>query len=345
MTFQPGAVLYSILGARPEDVEVPHQDSRAPTTSDILYPVGKRWIYGTANAEYTLTSRTSFNGATTANWTLLGQAAGSLGSLTTQDLTVVTPTSGTIIFNGATNQLTTTGSNTPGTVTVSLVTAVVAPGSLTTTTTLASGTTLTAGSSLSVTTSAVIGTTLTATGGLTTLAALTQAGIALINTTGSAATTIGTGGTGAVNIGNATGNTAITGSLTATTTLTATLGNITATTGNFVSVAAGNGLLFNATTATGAASGPVVLNVRAGAVTFTSVSIAANADLTLTITNSQITGSSTQVLYSMQGATTGSALSVKSVTNSAGSSAIVVTNGVGATTTTANITLTFLVVN
>lgn len=129
------------------------------------------------------------------------------------------------------------------------------------------------------------------------------------------------------------------------TTLTATLGNITATNGNFVSSTAGKGLSFNANTATGAAASPIVINSRAGQAIFTSVSIAAAADLTLTITNSEITASTTQVIYSISGATTGSALSIKSVTNSTGSSAIVVTNGTGATTTTANITVNFIVVN
>lgn len=141
------------------------------------------------------------------------------------------------------------------------------------------------------------------------------------------------------------GTVAAVSTITAGTTLTATLGNITATNGNIVASTAGTGLQFNANTATGAAASPIVLNSRAGAAVFTSVSIAAAADLTLTITNSAITGASTQVIYSMSGATTGSALSIKSVTNSAGSSAIVVTNGTGATTTTADITLTFIVVN
>lgn len=170
-------------------------------------------------------------------------------------------------------------------------------------------------------------------------------GTTTINTTGSATTTIGTGGTGAVAIGNATGNTAVTGALSTTTTLTATLGNITATNGNFVGSTAGTGLQFNANTATGAAASPIVINSRAGQAIFTSVSIAAAADLTLTITNSAITASTTQVIYSMSGSTTGSALSIKSVTNSSGSSAIVVTNGTGATTSTSNITLNFIVVN
>ena len=135
------------------------------------------------------------------------------------------------------------------------------------------------------------------------------------------------------------------GSLTTTTTLTATLGAITATNGNFVGSTAGTGFLFNSPTASGAAASPVVVNGRTGAAVFTSVSIAAAADLTLTITNSAITGSSTQVIYSLSGATTGSALSIKSVTNSSGSSAVVVTNGTGATTNTSNITLTFIVLN
>jgi len=121
-------------------------------------------------------------------------------------------------------------------------------------------------------------------------------------------------------------------------------GNMTAATG-FVATTAGAGLTFNANTASGAASGPVVLNSRAGRVVFTSVSIAAAADLTLTMTNSAITSSSTQVIHSMDGATTGSALSVKSVTPGSGTIAFVITNGTGASTTTADIGINFLVVN
>lgn len=135
-----------------------------------------------------------------------------------------------------------------------------------------------------------------------------------------------------------TGSPSVSGSLTAATT-------VTATNGNLVGSTAGTGFLFNANAATGAAASPVVLNSRAGQVVFTAVSIAAAADLTLTITNSAITGATTQIIYSMSGSTTGSAPSIKSVTNSAGSSSIVVTNGTGATTTTADIKLAFLVVN
>lgn len=255
MPFQPGAMLYTQgFGSRPEDVEVPHLDSRAPTTTDTLYPVGKRWIF-VGDSEYVLMSFSSSGGILSANWVIVTSATGNIVSVT-----------------GTANQI--TASTTAGAVTLSTPATFIAPGSIASTTTNNAGTSMTAG-----------------------------------------------------------------------TTITATLGNITATNGNFVASTAGTGLLFNANTASGAAPGPVVLNSRAGQVVFTGVSIAAAADLTLTITNSAITGATTQVIYSMSGSTTGSAPSIKSVTNSAGSSVIVVTNGTGATTTTANITFNFIVVN
>lgn len=127
--------------------------------------------------------------------------------------------------------------------------------------------------------------------------------------------------------------------------LTASAGDVTATTGNFVASASGAGLVLNSPTATGAAASPLVLNGRSGRAVFTTVSIAAAADLTLTITNSAVTSAATQILYTLSGTTTGSALSIKSVTNSAGSSVLVITNGTGATTSVSNITLTFMVLN
>lgn len=129
------------------------------------------------------------------------------------------------------------------------------------------------------------------------------------------------------------------------TALTATTGAVTATLGNLATSAAGAGLLLNPTTATGAAASPVVLNTRVGQIVFSSVSIAAAQELTLTNTNSAITGSSTQVQWCMSGATTGSALSVKSFTTGSGTQAWVITNGTGATTTTADIKIMFMVMN
>src|SRR5438445_9758556 len=73
MSFQPGASLYTQgFGARAENVEVPHIDVRPPATTDIGYPIGKRWINSVLQTEHTLVSLTSQHGATTANWIIAG---------------------------------------------------------------------------------------------------------------------------------------------------------------------------------------------------------------------------------------------------------------------------------
>jgi len=98
-------------------------------------------------------------------------------------------------------------------------------------------------------------------------------------------------------------------------------------------------------TATGAAASPLALNTRIGQATFTSVSIAAAATLSLTITNTAILSSSTVIAYSLSGVTTGAALTIQSITNTTGQSVVVITNGTGASTSTANIVLTFQILN
>ena len=122
MAFQPGAVVNTqSFGNRPENVEVPHIDNRAPTSSDNNYPIGKRWVDTVAGNEYSLTSIVIISDVNSANWAFLGSSSGDLNSLTTDDATVVTPTGGTIIVTGnATQGVSTTGSNTPGTVTVTV---------------------------------------------------------------------------------------------------------------------------------------------------------------------------------------------------------------------------------
>lgn len=361
MTFQPGAMINTQgFGNRPENVEVPFYASAAPTTSDTgspTFPVGKVWIDQIGNAAYTLTSLSTIGGVIAATWVTTGGGAGAVATLTGNagaaapvagNINIVG--TGTLSFAGAGSTL--TGSITPGTTLLSTLTGS-SGGAISPTAgniTLAAGTGMlsTAGAGSTITFNVnfaappALG---SGTPANVSATALTAVGTASINASGAAVTTIGTGGTGAVFIGNATGNTAVTGSLTATTTLTATLGAITATNGNFVGSTAGTGVLFNSPAASGVAASPVVVNGRTGQATFTTVSIAAGADLTLTITNSAITGATTQVIYSMSGATTGAALSIKSVTNSAGSSAIVVTNGTGATTSTADIVVNFMIIN
>ena len=255
MSFQPGADVYTQgFGSRPENIEVPHIDVRAPAATDVNYPVGKVWIYA-ANGSYRLLSLSSVAGVLSANWSLLGTVGGALNTLSDQSAITVTPVASNIQLSGTASQITSTAGS--GVITFSLPSAIVTPGSLTTTSTLSVGTNATITGTLGVT-------------GLTTLATLAQVGTAIINASGAATTTIGTGGTGAVNIGNATGNTAVTGSLTTTTTLTATLGAITATNGNLVLGSAGNKLLIHATTAASDSVGVSgVMSGTPGAVTVT----------------------------------------------------------------------------
>jgi len=119
MAFQNGANLYTQgFGSRPESVEIPHLDVRAPTTTDILYPVGKRWIF-VNTAAYELIGLTSSLGVTSATWVQVADADGPIQTIL-----------------GTTNQVTVTTAS--GTSTVSLPNTIVTPGSLTTTTTLSS---------------------------------------------------------------------------------------------------------------------------------------------------------------------------------------------------------------
>lgn len=136
MTIQPGANVYTQgFGSRPENVEVPHIDTRAPSTTDVNYPIGKRWINTAAGTDYSLDQLVSSNGSITANWSQSGSETGALNTLSV-GATTVTPTAGNIVIAGTASQITATGSNSPGTVTLSLPAAITTPGSLTTTTTL-----------------------------------------------------------------------------------------------------------------------------------------------------------------------------------------------------------------
>ena len=94
-----------------------------------------------------------------------------------------------------------------------------------------------------------------------------------------------------------------------------------------------------------AGASPQTSNGRSFTAIFSGVSIAAGATQSFTIANSYITDARTRIAYSMIGATTGAALNIQSVTNSAGQSVVVVENGTGATTSTANITFTGIILN
>jgi len=114
--------------------------------------------------------------------------------------------------------------------------------------------------------------------------------------------------------------------------------------GNITITGSGSGFVTNPVVGTTGGS-PIIANGRIVSATFSGVSIAAAATQALVITNSAVTVSTQIGLVSWSGATTGAALTLQSVVNAAGSTTFTFTNGTGATTTTANITITYELLN
>ncbi len=158
MSIQTSAETYALsVGSSSNSVSVPFVANRAPTIYDVSYPVGKRWINPVLNSEYTLCSFTSSSGTLIANWVAIGAAAGDVQTLTGDNGGPVVPTTGNINILGTSNQIGTLGAS--PTLTLFLSSALIAPGSIASTTSLSAGTTLTsAGATTLATTGASVNT-------------------------------------------------------------------------------------------------------------------------------------------------------------------------------------------
>lgn len=128
---------------------LPISSTRNPTTSDVIAPdgapynVGRVWVNTTTSA--------IFEYAGQGIWVALSTgASGPVDTLTGGTGGALTPTAGNINLLGTTNQITSTGSG--STITFSLPSVVVAPGSLTATTSLGATTTVTGGTGVTATT-------------------------------------------------------------------------------------------------------------------------------------------------------------------------------------------------
>lgn len=289
--FQPGSMNYTQgFGASPDSVAFPHIDVRAPGAADNSYPIGKRWIDNVAGNAYTLVSYSPSNGILSASWTLLGAAAGNLNTLTTDDLTVVTPVAGNINLAG-TGSLATTGSGATATVGLTGLTnhnVLLGAGTATITKLAPSATTGVALISQGAAADPAYGTVLVPGGG-TGLTSLTPHALYVGNLT-AAPTALAVGATGTV-LGGVTGSDpaftaspSVTGSVTAGTTLTATLGAITATNGNLVLGTAGNKILSTsvATTTTAGANSFGTVTLVGGTATVSTSAITTNSIVLLT---------------------------------------------------------------
>ncbi|CAB4164237.1 hypothetical protein UFOVP816_8 [uncultured Caudovirales phage] len=117
MVFQPGAMLNTqAFSNRPENLEVPTIQTRAPASTDINFPVGKWWLY-TGNSLWYLLSQSSTGGSLSSNWVQISGSTGAVGSIL-----------------GTANQITATTA--AGVTTLSLPAALTVPGALTVTTNL-----------------------------------------------------------------------------------------------------------------------------------------------------------------------------------------------------------------
>jgi len=122
MSFQPGAVVNTQgFGSKPENVEVPWIDSRAPTVMDNQFPVGKVWLDKTEEDSYQLMNF-SWNSGTShldATWVALGGQTVSTGEVVT-DSGTVTPVNRTISLLGS-SPITTSGSGSTATINLGIV--------------------------------------------------------------------------------------------------------------------------------------------------------------------------------------------------------------------------------
>ena len=189
---------------------------RAPTTNDKNYPVGQDWVDQAGDTAYKLIEVVS----NSATWVIMGPGASDVDTLTGDSGGAISPAAGNITLAGTASQITTTGSG--STITWSLPAAITAPGSLTTTTTLAATTTVTGGTGVIATTGGV-----TATAG-----DITATADDIIATAGDITATAGAVSAGTT-VTAGTGVVATTGGVTATAgDITATAGDIVATAGN-----------------------------------------------------------------------------------------------------------------
>lgn len=116
MTFQQGGNLSSTFGLRPENVEVPHQDTRDPTSQDYLYPIGKVWINQTNGNVWILVNLTSSDAIISAVWEIY--AGGSLATEYVENTGTAVPSGGVLNVLGS-GGITTTGSGNTITITPS----------------------------------------------------------------------------------------------------------------------------------------------------------------------------------------------------------------------------------
>jgi hypothetical protein len=91
---------------------------RDPTTSDIQYPIQKKWLNTLSGAFWELQNFNTVSGITTAHWVLIGQSSSVTETLTGNDLVVVPPTGNNINVVGDVTTILTSGNAGTSTLTI-----------------------------------------------------------------------------------------------------------------------------------------------------------------------------------------------------------------------------------
>ncbi len=108
------------VGTSSNDVSVPFLATFDPSSTNVGYPLGKRWINKSGNSEFVLTSYTPSNGTLSANWQTSASPTGSISTITGDSGGALSPSAGNINILGTAAQITTTGSG--STLTISIPT-------------------------------------------------------------------------------------------------------------------------------------------------------------------------------------------------------------------------------
>jgi len=179
-------------------------------TIDRQYDAGYLWLSAINLGGSGLLFYQAGNQAGTPTWTVSSSAAGALNTLS-DGSTVVLPSGGNIALTGTANQITTTSSGPSHEIVFSLPNNLIAPGSVTSTTTMTAGTGLTVSAGgAAITGNSQITGDLDVTGALTAgsivFTGLAVDGTVTINTAGGGTTTIGNSAAGAIQIDVGTGN-------------------------------------------------------------------------------------------------------------------------------------------
>lgn len=110
MTVQPGANLYSQgFGSYPENVEIPVISKTDPNSSNVSFPIGKRWINTVANTNWVLTSVNAFNGTLTPTWVPSGGTTTDVSTISA-DTGTAAPVGGDIEILGTPSRIVTAAS-------------------------------------------------------------------------------------------------------------------------------------------------------------------------------------------------------------------------------------------